>query len=90
MKEEFSASRLTKDNKLFPDKLIIEDDKVIFYKGHVIGHDVTSISRGNIGSVTLNSGMFFADIVIETNGGQITRASGFTKSDAKRIIELLG
>lgn len=29
------------------------------------------------------------DIIIETNGGQVTFANGFTRSDAKQIQQLL-
>ncbi len=74
---------------LFPDKLEIDDEKVTFYKAKLIGHESTVIQRSAIGSVSLNVGLFFADIIIETKGGQRTVANGFTRSDAKRIQQLL-
>lgn len=90
MAYQFIASHISRrDNVLFPDKLSIDDTKVTFYKGRVIGHEETTIMRSNIGSVSINSKLFFADIIIETNGGQITRAEGFSKKDAKRILDLL-
>ncbi len=74
---------------LFPDKLEIDDEKVTFYKAKLIGHESTVIQRSAIGSVSLNAGLLFADIIIETKGGQRTVANGFTRSDAKRIQQLL-
>lgn len=86
----FQASRISGNgNAVFPDKLFIDDTKVTYYKSHLIGHEETNIMRSNIGSVSLKSGVIFADIIIETNGGQITVINGFTKSDAKQIVRLL-
>ena len=89
MKYTFVASHITKGNVLFPDKLEIYDDKIVFIKSKLIGHDSTVIQRAGIGSVSLKVGLFFADIIIETKGGQITVANGFPRSDAKKILELL-
>jgi len=90
MTHTFQASRISGNgNAVFPDKLIIDDNKVTYYKAHLIGHEETNIMRTNIGSVSLKSGILFADIIIETNGGQITLINGFSKSDAKQIVKLL-
>ena len=89
MSYQFKASHITSGNMLFPDKLEIDDEKVTFYKAKLIGHESTVIQRSAIGSVSLNAGPFFADIIIETKGGQRTIANGFTRSDAKRIQQLL-
>ncbi len=86
---KFSASRVTGGNVIFPDKLEIDDERVTFYKARLIGYNTTIIQRSNIGSVSLKAGLLFADIVIETNGGQITVANGFSRSDAKNIQQLL-
>ncbi|MDY6036601.1 MAG: PH domain-containing protein [Paludibacteraceae bacterium] len=89
MSYQFKASHITSGNMLFPDKLEIDDEKVTFYKAKLIGHESTVIQRSAIGSVSLNAGLLFADIIIETKGGQRTVANGFTRSDAKRIQQLL-
>lgn len=89
MSYQFKASHITSGNVLFPDKLEIDDEKVTFYKAKLIGHESTVIQRSAIGSVSLNAGLLFADIIIETKGGQRTIANGFTRSDAKRIQQLL-
>lgn len=86
----FSAVRISRsDNIVFPDRLIIDDEKVVFYKGKLIGYDSTTIVRENIGGVSIKAEILFADIVIETTGGQHVVAEGFSKSDAKRIQKLL-
>lgn len=89
MSYQFKASHITSGNMLFPDKLEIDDEKVTFYKAKLIGHESTVIQRSAIGSVSLDAGLLFADIIIETKGGQRTIANGFTRSDAKRIQQLL-
>ena len=89
MSYQFKASHITSGNMLFPDTLEIDDEKVTFYKAKLIGHESTVIQRSAIGSVSLNAGLLFADIIIETKGGQRTVANGFTRSDAKRIQQLL-
>ena len=86
----FVASRISaKENTLFPDRLEIEAVNVTYYKGTIIGYRSTVISRANIASVHIGSGLLFADVVIETTGGKEIRASGFRKSDAREIVNLL-
>lgn len=86
----FVASRLSgNDNSIFPDRLEIDAVNVTYYKGSVIGYRSTVISRANIASVYIRSGLLFADVVIETTGGKEVRATGFKKSDARAIVALL-
>ena len=86
----FSAVRISRtDNIVFPDRLIIDDEKVVFYKGKLIGYNSTSIMRENIGGVSIKADILFADIMIETTGGQHVVAEGFSKHDAKTIQRIL-
>jgi len=85
----FTAHRLSSDNTLFPDRLEIDAVKVTYYKGYVFGYQSTIIARSNIASVSIGTGIFFADVVIESIGGMRTVASGFKKSDARTIVGLL-
>jgi hypothetical protein len=86
----FTASRISSDdNTLFPDKIEVDPMKVTYYKGAVFGYQSTVIERRNIASVSVGSGIFFADVMIETYGGQRVVASGFKKSEAKTIVNLL-
>ena len=90
MAYEFTASRVSGDgNAVFPDKLIITDEYVIYRKARVIGYKETKIRLSAVGSVSVRQHLLFADIIIETKGGQRTIANGFTRSDAKRIQKIL-
>lgn len=85
----FTAHRLSSDNTLFPDRLDIDALKATYYKGNVFGYQSTIIARSNIASVSIGTGIFFADVIIETIGGKRVVANGFKKSDAKTIVGLL-
>jgi hypothetical protein len=37
----------------------------------------------------MSEGLLFRDIIIETNGGHMIKARGFSTMDAKRIVKLL-
>lgn len=37
----------------------------------------------------LSSGLFFADIIVSSKGGEWIRARGFSKSKAKEILRIL-
>ena len=88
---EFTASRVSgKGNGIFPDKLIIDDDFVIFRKARVIGYKETRIRLSAVGSVSVQQHLLFADIIIESKGGNAIVARGFSRSDAREIAELLG
>ena len=91
MAYEYTASRVSGDgNAVFPDKLIITDEYVIYRKARVIGYKETKIRLSAVGSVSVQQHLLFADIIIETRGGQVITARGFTRSDAEEIATLIG
>jgi hypothetical protein len=85
----YTASRISTDNTLFPDKLDIDCQGVTYYKGYVFGYKSTVIAANNIASVSVRAGILFADVIIESIGGNKIVASGCRKSDAMKILELL-
>ena len=85
----FTASRLSSDNTVFPDRIEIDATNITYYKGNVFGYQSTVMARNNIASVHIGSGLLFADVVIETLGGRRVVASGFRKREAREIVELL-
>lgn len=90
MAYEFTASRVSGDgNAVFPDKLIITDDYVIYRKSRVIGYKETKIRLSAVGSVSVRQHLLFADIIIESKGGNVIEARGFSRSDAREIADLL-
>lgn len=90
MAYEFTASRVSGDgNAVFPDKLIITDEYVIYRKARVIGYKETKIRLSAVGSVSVRQHLLFADIIIESKGGNMIEARGFSRSDARKIANLL-
>ena len=90
MTYEFTASRVSGDgNAVFPDKLIITDEYVIYRKARVIGYKETKIRLSAVGSVSVQQHLLFADIIIESKGGNVIEARGFSRSDARKIANLL-
>ena len=90
MAYEFTASRVSGDgNAVFPDKLIITDEYVIYRKARVIGYKETKIRLSAVGSVSVRQHLLFADIIIESQGGNMIEARGFSRSDARKIANLL-
>ena len=86
----FIAKRISSDhNLLFPDRLEVENDRVVYYKGTMIGYRSTVIPRASISSVRLDSNLLFADIVIESSGGMCLEINGLSKRDAREIYALL-
>ena len=90
MAYEYTASRVSGDgNAVFPDKLIITDEYVIYRKARVIGYKETKIRLSAVGSVSVQQHLLFADIIIESKGGNMIEARGFSRSDARKIANLL-
>ena len=86
----FIANRISANhNILFPERIDVEDDRVVYYKGALIGYQTTVIQRVSISSVRLVSNILFADIIIESSGGRRIEINGLTKSDAREVYNLL-
>lgn len=86
----FTANRASGDsNVLYPDTLEIDDDHVVYHKGYVFGYKTMVIPARNIASVSASSGLFFADIIVASKGGEWIKARGFNKSKAKDIIDTI-
>jgi len=86
----FTAHRVSSDdNVLYPDVVRVDDCNVYYSKGTILGYKTTTIPRSAIAAVSLNVGLFFADVIIYSSGNKAIVAHGFSKKDAKRITELL-
>ncbi len=88
--ETFAASRWTQGNFFFPTKLVVSPQRVARVKGRLFGSNEESIAMSKIASVHINTGVFWAEIVIESTGGTDPITShGHRKADAQRIRELI-
>lgn len=86
----YTASRISSDtNVLYPDTIAIDNINVTYYKGCPLGYETIIIPRHTICGVYLNSGIFFADVVIASAGRSAIEARGFKKSVAKQIVNSL-
>jgi len=88
--ESFTASRWTSGNFFFPTRLVISPQRVSRVKSRVFGSNEESIAMSKIASVHISTGVFWAEIVIESTGGTDPITShGHRKSDAQRIRDLI-
>jgi hypothetical protein len=88
--EKFQASRWTGGNHFFPTVIEVTDRAVIRHKRRLFSKDEISISITKVASVHIKTGIFWADILIESTGGSDPLAChGHSKADAKRIRALV-
>jgi hypothetical protein len=87
----FVASRWSGGNRLFPTQVAVTPTSVIHYTPHWIGRHEHSINIAHVASVRIDTKLLFADVFIETTGGQSAiQCRGHHKHDAveiKRLIE---
>ena len=90
MSEVFKASRWTKGNHLFRTVVEVGDQSVIRRKRSWLSVNEMSIHLSRVASVRIETGLLFADILIESTGGSDPLVShGHFKGDARRIKELV-
>jgi hypothetical protein len=88
--ETFSASRWTQGNFFFPTRLIVSPQRVSRVKSRLFGSNEESMAMSKIASVHISTGVFWAEIVIESTGGTDPLTShGHRKADAQRIRDLI-
>jgi len=88
--ETFKASRWTQGNHLFTTVIEITDTAVIRRKRSWFSVNEISIHLSKVASVRIDTGLLWADISVESTGGSDPLTShGHTKTDARRIKELI-
>ncbi|HEX5474228.1 MAG TPA: hypothetical protein VFX12_06150 [Vicinamibacterales bacterium] len=87
----FRASRLSRGNLLFPTQVAVTPTSIIHYTPRLFGRSEESIHMAHVASVRVDSGLLFADLLVESSGGtDPVRCHGHRKRDAqemKRLIE---
>jgi hypothetical protein len=90
MSETFQASRWTKGNHLFSTVIEVTDTAVVRRKRSWFTVNEISIHLSKVASVRIDTGLFWADILVESTGGSDPLTShGHRKADARRIKELI-
>jgi len=88
--EVFRASRLSRGNRIFPTRVIITPHSVVHYTPQWIGRHEHSIHIAHVASVSIDTGWFFSDVLIETTGGSGSiHCRGHHKGDAVRMKQLI-
>ena len=90
MSEIFHASRWTQGNRLWRTTIEVTDHAVVRRKRSWFTVNEMSIHLSRVASVRIDTGMLWADILIESTGGSDPLSShGHSKKDARRIKELI-
>lgn len=88
--ENFTASRWTSGNRLFPTKIVVSAERVLRIKRRLFGSDEESIALAKVASVRISTGVLWSDIRIDSAGGSNPILShGHSKADAERIRDLI-
>ena len=77
----FRASRLSRGNRLFPTQVLITPTSVVHYTPEPFGRKEHSIHIAHVASVSIDTNLFFSDVLIETSGGtEPVRCHGHRKA----------
>ena len=89
---EFTASRLSSGNVLFPDKIILEEDGLIVRRPFIYSHKEIYIPYSEVSAITIDTQIVgFASIFIYARGSSISNhdsvieVHGFLRRDAEYI-----
>ena len=89
-KDVFVASRWTRGNHLFPTQVAVTPASVRQVKPQWLGREEHSIHLGHVASVTIDTGLLFSDVVIETSGcSDPIVGHGHRRSDTVRMKDLI-
>jgi hypothetical protein len=87
----FRASRLSRGNLWFPTQVAVTPASIVHFTPEIFGAREQSIHLAHVASVLIDRNLFFADVMIESSGGDSpVRCHGHRKTDAvemKRLIE---
>jgi hypothetical protein len=86
----FTASRLTSGNFFFPVRIEVSRERVSRVKPSLFGSNEESIAIVKVASVSIETGMIWSEIRIDSTGGtNPIRSHGHSKSDAQAIRALV-
>ena len=86
----FRASRLSRGNRLFPTQVLITPTTVVHYTPELVGRKEHSIHIAHVASVSIDTNLFFSNVLIETTGGTTpVSCHGHRKADAVRMKQLI-
>jgi hypothetical protein len=87
---EYTASRLSSGNRVFPSKIIIDETGVTLKDPGLFSGKEKTIPFSRISSVNFECPFVgYSTIIIETTGEGQIRLNGFTKSEVKEMKDLI-
>jgi hypothetical protein len=82
----FRASHWTKGNRMWPTQVAVFPNRVVRWTPRLFGHFEETIATEQVASVSVDAGLVFGDVIIETTGGsQPIRCHGHRRRDAEEI-----
>ena len=82
----FRASRWTQGNRIWPTQVAVFSNRVVRFTPRLVGHFEETIAIDQVASVSVDAGLLFGDVIIETTGGsQPIRCHGHRRRDAEEI-----
>ncbi|MEI2758754.1 MAG: PH domain-containing protein [Bacteroidia bacterium] len=88
--KEYKASRMSKGNKVLPNKIRIDNDGITFRIPGVFSGEEKTIPFSRISSVEVNTPLVgFSSITINTTGEGAIVATGFYKEDVLEIKKIV-
>jgi hypothetical protein len=82
----FRASRWTQGNRIWPTQVAVFPNRVVRWTPRLFGHFEETIATDQVASVSVDAGLVFGDVIIETTGGsQPIRCHGHRRRDAEEI-----
>jgi hypothetical protein len=86
----FRASRWSRGNRFYPTQVLITPTSVVHYTPELVGRKEHSIHIVHVASVSIDTNLFFSDVLIETSGGTTpVHCHGHRKADAVRMKQLI-
>ena len=86
----FRASRWSRGNRLFPAQVALTPSSITLFRPQWIGKLEESIHMTHVASIKIDTKMIFADVFIESSGGQDPIVChGHTKGDAVKMKALI-
>jgi len=88
--KRYWSSRWSRGNLFFRDSITLGGDGILFRKGRMFGSQEERINYRAVASVRVTTGVFLANLSIETSGGsQPIFINGLWKSDARQVQDAL-
>lgn len=85
----FKSNALAKGNLLRPLQLLIYEDRIESFKPNWVRQQRRAIPFSKVAAVSVNESFAFAELVVESSGGDVLNIPSMQKRDAHAARELI-